>query len=170
MNPTNEKTWSDAESLGASDDVMALLLDQKADTTKRIVAFVIDVVIASILWQVPLVGKVLGLGYILFRDGLDFEFMKGRSMGKKLMGLKPVRSKERPMDLSASVRRNWVFLIGGVAGLLSGVPLIGWLIVLVSVCLGALVSLYEIYLVLTEPEGRRWGDVFAGTRVVQSAE
>ncbi len=113
------------------------------------------------------IGYLLGLliagGYFLVRDGLDVDFMKQRSLGKKVMKLRPVRLDGKPMDLEASIKRNWMF---GVSyfGSVSFLGVIGSLIGLVA----AVVILYECYKVLTDKEGRRWGDELAGTRVIES--
>ena len=166
METLHENVGLDAPAGESSPDVLTLSYDQRALAAKRIVAFLIDLVVAALLWQIPLAGKPLGLVYILLRDGLDLEFMKGRSIGKKLMRLKAVRSNGLPMDLHMSIRRNWVFVIAGIGGFFGAIPLIGWLIVLVAVSAGIAVALMEIYRTMTHPEGRRWGDVLAGTRVV----
>ena len=170
METIKDQTGANSLSSAHSSDILTLTIDQPADPSKRVIAFAIDIVFAAILWQIPVLGKVLGLTYFLIKDGLEVEFMKGRSLGKKLMGLQPVRIKNQPMDISASIKRNWIFVIAGVASFLRGIPLVGWLIVLVSVILGILAALYEIYLVVNNPEGRRWGDIFAGTRVIEAAE
>ena len=99
------------------------------------------------------------------RDGLPLEFMNGRSLGKKFMKLRPTRLDGNPMDLEASIKRNWMF---GVSyfGSVSFLGLIGSLIGLVA----SVVILYECYKVLTDKEGRRWGDELAGTHVIESAD
>ena len=62
----------------------------KADIGKRIVAAIIDAVAAGfvgIILNLILtpVGGLVAAGYWLVRDGLDFDFMKGRSLGKQVM-------------------------------------------------------------------------------------
>jgi len=47
-------------------------------------------------------------------------------------------------------------------------PVIGWVLLPFAVIAGALLALYEVYRVVTDPEGRRWGDALAGTQVVQA--
>ena len=170
METVKEEIEAEAREAKGVNRVLQVIEGRKALLSKRLIAFVIDGIVATVLWQVPLVGKLLGLSYILFRDGLEIEFMKGRSIGKKLMGLKPVRLNKQPMDISASVRRNWVFVIAGVAGLFRGIPLFGVFIVLAAVALGIFVALYELYLVVSDTKGRRWGDFFAGTQIVESTD
>ncbi len=147
----------------------------KPDAVKRFIALFIDGIVAGgVFWALTVstgfstIGYLLGLlvagGYMVVRDGLPLEFMNGRSLGKKLMKLRPTRLDGNPMDLEASIKRNWMF---GVSyfGPVSFLGVIGSLIGLVA----AVVILYECYKVLTDKEGRRWGDELAGTQVIESA-
>jgi uncharacterized RDD family membrane protein YckC len=146
---------------------------QSPDTLKRFLAKFLDGLVASILfWLVvtiipgwtlaALVGAIVAGAYWLVCDGLELDFMRHRSLGKRLLGLAVIRSDGRPMDIEASVRRNWMFAIGWFSQ-----PFGFGLGMLVSLAaLGLLV--YEIYKVLTEPDGHRWGDELAGTRVVEA--
>jgi uncharacterized RDD family membrane protein YckC len=136
------------------------------DTTTRVLAFLIDGVIAGVLSNVPLVGGLLGAGYFVVRDGLTLDVMNERSLGKHLMGLHVERLDGRPMDIETSVRRNWMWGIGPVASTAAAFPLFGGLISFAVALFGLAVGLYEAYLVLTRDDGRRWGDELAGTRVV----
>lgn len=140
----------------------------KADPAKRAIAYLIDSFLAGALGVLgglflSSVGGLLGAGYMLLRDGLDVEFMDRRSIGKRLLNLRPVRLDGQPMNLEASLRRNWMFALGGLA---YGFFWLG-LGKLISLA-GALIALYEIYRVLTTPDGRRWGDELAGTQVVNA--
>ena len=143
----------------------------KADVTKRFIALLIDGVIASVLsWAIPVVGGLLGGAYILLRDGLDVEYLRGRSLGKSLMKLKVVRDDGRPMDLGTSVRRNWTLSICLLITVLMVIPILGWIIVPLASIVGLILAVLEIYFVMTDAEGRRYGDRFAGTRIVESAD
>ncbi len=93
----------------------------KADPVKRFVAVFIDSCIAgipafvfsAIFAFMGLRGVGLGLflmiggAYMLVRDGLAYDFADGRSVGKKIMKLRPVRLDGGAMDMDASIRRNW---------------------------------------------------------------
>lgn len=151
-------------------DAMTATLAPKADLTKRAIAAVIDFVLASLLSRIPFVGWFAGIGYILVRDGLDVELINRQSIGKKIMGLKTVRLDGEAMDIAASVRRNWMFALGTLAGLFFWVPVLGFLAVMIAAFVSFLIAVYEIYLVFTESEGRRWGDSFAGTKVIEIDE
>lgn len=148
----------------------------RPDTTKRLLAKFIDFVVAAVLsWIVALIvpgwltGALLGAvaagAYLLVCDGLDVEFMRRRSLGKKVMGLNVVRVDGGAMDPATSARRNWMFtlgyfgqaLTGGVWGVAALLSLVGF---------GLLV--YETYRVVTDPAGRRWGDELGATRVVEA--
>lgn len=136
----------------------------KADNVKRFVAFIIDAVIASVLTSViPVLGGVLGGLYMLLRDGFDFEFMRYRSLGKRLMGLRPVLVGGGAMTMQVSMRRNWPFAFS----ILTIIPVLGFIL---AVVIAPILGVIEGVLVLTNPEGRRFGDQFAGTKVIESAD
>ena len=153
----------------------------KPDSAKRFLALFIDGIIAGVIygllsavvtaivpgnivtkiWVGALIGGLGGGAYMLLRDGLDIDFMKGRSLGKKVMKLRPERIDGGPMTMETSIKRNWTLCLG----YLGAIPVVGWILGLASLGLGV----YEIYKVLTDPAGRRWGDELAGTKVVETA-
>lgn len=142
----------------------------KADLTKRFVAMLIDSVLAYAIGFVPVIGGIIGAAYMVVRDGLDLDFMKQRSIGKHIMKLRPVHLDGQPMDLEASFRRNWMFGLGALVPLLLFIPILGWILI-PFVGLAALgLGLFELYKVLTDEEGRRWGDDLARTKVVEVDE
>ena len=143
----------------------------KADTGKRALAFIIDIAIAWLLSAVipTFIGPMLGALYLLLRDGFAFEYMDGRSLGKRLIGLRPVRLDGGKVDLATSASRNWTIALASLAG---SFGIFGVLITLGLVLLlifgGAILQLIEIVLTLTDPDGRRLGDKFAGTMVIDA--
>ncbi len=137
---------------------------RKADLLKRFIAAVIDAVLAGIVSFVPVIGGLVGAAYMLLRDGLEIDFMDGRSLGKKIMKLRPVRLDGGPMDIATSVKRNIPFAIGPVIMI---VPVIGWII---GPMVAIVVDLVESVLVLTDPQGRRIGDKMAETMVIEVDE
>lgn len=143
----------------------------KADAGKRAVALIIDAVIAFVVGLVPYVGWLAGAAYWLCRDGLEFDFADRRSIGKKVMKLRPVRLDGRPMDLGTSVRRNWMFALGAAFGLVAMIPVLGWILAVLLVVpflLAALgLGIFELIKVITDPKGRRLGDTMAGTQVIE---
>ncbi len=146
---------------------------KKADPVKRFLAVFIDGLIAAMMSLVlgvviPVLGfflgALLGAAYMLVRDGLTLEFMDQRSLGKKLLKLRPVRLDGSRLDLNDSMKRNWVF---AVPNGLQAIPILGQIL---GSLLGIVLGIVECILVLTDPEGRRWGDKLANTRVIEVDE
>jgi uncharacterized RDD family membrane protein YckC len=149
----------------------------KTDLAKRFLAYLIDVIPAIIIGVIfglipfiggPIAGIVVG-GYWLVRDGLDLDFADKRSIGKKVMKLRPVRLDGQPMDMNTSVKRNLPLAIYCVGYLLWVVPVLGHLVSLPIFAIGGIIMFIEAVLVATDAEGRRWGDKMAGTKVVEVA-
>ena len=140
----------------------------RADLGKRFLAALIDAVITVVISFVPLVGGLAASAYWLVRDGMELEFMDRRSIGKKVMKLRPVTLDGSPMDLVTSAKRNWIFAIGGIAQLFA-VTIIGIVIAIPLAMAAIALGLIEIVLVLTDPEGRRLGDKWAGTKVIETS-
>jgi len=140
------------------------------DTLTRFVAFLIDAVAVALIGLVPIIGGLAGIAYVLFRDGLDIEFMQRRSLGKKLMKLTVVRTDGLPMDPMTSAQRNWPLVFGSLAQILVYIPVIGWILIPFVVLAGAVLVIIEVVRIVTSPDGRRLGDGYAGTRVVTAAE
>lgn len=140
---------------------------EKVDSVTRFLALLIDGVIAGVLSFVPFVGGVAGAAYLVVRDGLDVEFMDRRSLGKQIMNLQVVRLDGQPMDIETSARRNWMWGVGGITAALAYIPILGWVLVPIVALIGLAIGLYEGYRVLTDPEGRRWGDQIGQTKVIK---
>ena len=142
----------------------------KPDTGKRIVAAVIDCVVAVVLNFIPAIGGLVAAGYWLVRDGMEIDFMDRRSIGKKVMKLRPIRLDGQPMDIDTSARRNWMFALGGVAWFLKSIPIFGWLLLPIVGLAALALGFYELYRVISDPQGRRLGDTMAGTKVIEVAD
>ncbi len=143
----------------------------KADLGKRLIAGIIDAVVAGVLGFVPVIGWLAGTAYWLVRDGLEVDFMRGRSLGKKVMKLRPVRLDGGPMNIETSLRRNWPFAISGVAAFfIYTLPVLGWFIGALIGLAGFAIGIIELVLVITDPEGRRLGDKTGDTKVVESVD
>lgn len=132
---------------------------KKADTFQRFFAYAIDAIISNLCGMIPIVGGIIGFLYMLLRDGL----MDGQSIGKKVLGLKTMTG-FGPATYSDSVKRNIIFAI---PNLVMVIPFIGWII---GVILELIIWVVEIYRVVTDPYGRRYGDEWAGTQVVSVNE
>ncbi len=142
----------------------------KADLGKRALAMLIDGVIGAVLSMIMWIGPLLSAAYFVTRDGLDFDFMKGRSLGKRVMKLRPVRLDGGDMDLETSFRRNWMFGLGAVSFFFEPIPILGLIVAFFVGIAGLAIGLFEIYKVFSDGEGRRWGDSMGNTKVIETAE
>jgi uncharacterized RDD family membrane protein YckC len=125
------------------------ILDQPETTStaanasdgNRIVAYLIDAILASVLSFVPYIGIVLVIGYFLTRDALPF--LDGQSVGKKVMKIRAVTEDGAPLtnNWGASIIRNIALII-------------------------PLFPLVELIVLLTNAKKQRLGDQWAKTRVV----
>lgn len=115
-------------------------------------------------------GLLLGAAYLLLRDGLPYADWGPRSLGKRWLGIRPYRLDGEPLTWAVSARRNatvagaagvWalLYLIGGYRGLPFGEVLL---------VLGLLLVAVEAVLVAVDPVGRRLGDRWARTRVIEA--
>ncbi|MBU0993811.1 MAG: RDD family protein [Proteobacteria bacterium] len=137
----------------------------KADPVKRVIAFVIDSVIAVMIGVIPVFGGILGGLFFLFRDALPVEWLESRSPGKRLIGLDIVKRDTNAgvLDYADSAKRNWMFALN----LMIAVPVLGWMIAPLIVVAGPLLVLLETYRVFADDEGKRIGDLIAGTMVIE---
>lgn len=138
----------------------------KADLGKRFVAALIDGILAGIVGVLPF-GGFIGAAYMLVRDGLEFDFMKHRSIGKQVMKLHLVTATGAPMDIMTSVKRNWMFAFGALTSALVYIPILGWALIPLVGLAALVLGVIEIVLVLTDAQGRRFGDKMAATTVVE---
>ena len=119
-------------------------------------------------------GSLISLGYILGRDIVAGD----RSIGKKIQDIRVVTTTGAPIDFMTSARRNGIFAIGAALGLLSStlqlIPCLGDAVACMLMPLTMLgfvvavgAAIYEILQITQQPEGIRFGDKTAGTRVVR---
>lgn len=169
----------------------------KAAPGKRLVAILIDGAIFMVLNVIPVLGTLVGAAYILTRDSLVYtltgnEDFRNRSIGKKLMGLRVVRTGSLDnVDLATSIKRNFIFVINIILLAIGVVTAIGislvmslapasvsgvtedFLVVVLYLALAvfAVVTILpvpvECMAVLISPRGLRVGDLLAGTQVVE---
>jgi uncharacterized RDD family membrane protein YckC len=131
---------------------------RRARYLSRLVGKTADLIVAMSLWHLPgAAGVFASLFYVLMCDG----FPGGRSIGKRLSGLKVVRIDREGMDFPSSLMRN-----GTVAApfLLYLFPVIGPFL---AYTVGLAILLIETYLGFYDPDGQRAGDTFAETLVVE---
>lgn len=120
------------------------------------------------------IGSLVILGYVLGRDALA----NGRSLGKKTQDLKVVGATGAPIGLEESVRRNAIFAVGPILGVVSStlglIPFVGAAVNCLLTPLYLLGSLatfgaaiVEVVKIIQDPAGIRFGDQYARTRVVR---
>lgn len=128
---------------------------RRAGLLLRAAARILDLIlIAAVIEVIPRAGFLAGLAYLLLGDGL----FDGRSLGKKVIGLKVVSiSTFEPCTFRASLLRNSTLGLGYLLGL---IPWIGWIVFPV-------IAAIEFILILGNTEGRRLGDEIAGTIVIE---
>ena len=138
----------------------------KAGFLNRIIARTIDFIIVAALYEViPRVGFFAGLTYLLIADGL----FEGRSVGKKLIGLRVIiynkADKVTACSFKESIYRNFPFAVGFmVFGIFNIMPIIGWIFSFIA---AAVVVLFESLILLGSEKGMRLGDELAKTHVIE---
>lgn len=116
-----------------------------ASMGNRIVAVLIDGLIAAAISLVPIIGWIVGVAYFITRDALPF--LDGQSVGKKAMKLRAVDAttgKPLTNQWGPSVVRNIVLYI-------------------------PFFFIVELIVLANNKEGQRLGDQWAKTRVVTCA-
>ncbi|MFW6035616.1 MAG: RDD family protein [Halothermotrichaceae bacterium] len=140
----------------------------KTDLMPRCAAALIDGVIAWIPSLIPFIGFLLGGIYILCKDSIMYQITKdenwqNKSIGKKVLNLEVANLDGGNIDLKLSAKRNIPLAIGT---LIAVIPIIGWAI---GAIIGFILGVIELILVLTDDNGRRLGDKFANTQVIEVA-
>ncbi len=138
----------------------------RTESFNRLIARAIDIVIVLALMEIiPGVGYLAGFTYLLLADGL----FKGRSIGKKLLGIKVVisdKNSEEGLEISykESIFRNFPFAAAYLlAGIFWHIPVVGEFLSFIVV---AAVLVLESLIMLGSEKGKRFGDEVAKTQVV----
>ncbi len=129
----------------------------KADLLLRTVAKILDfIIICAVLEIVPRAGFFAGLAYLLLGDG----FFEGRSLGKKLIGLRVVSADTHtPCTFRNSIIRNSTL---GIGFLFIKISWVGWIAL-------SIISIFEFIMLLGSSNKMRIGDELAKTIVVESS-
>ena len=117
---------------------------------------------------------ILTLGYVLGRDVLAGD----RSLGKKLMEIRVLTTRNAAIGFMESLKRNGIFAVGSTLNLVRAtfqlVPCLGDAVAclmlplfFLSWLIGIAAVIVEVVKIVTQPDGRRFGDEWAGTRVVR---
>lgn len=112
-------------------------------------------------------GSLIGSAYMLLRDALPYaltqnEAWRNKSVGKRLLNLEVDSAAGQTVDWAVSAKRNLPFVAGNLAA---------WMPTFVGPLVGiaaGLIVIAEIVLVLSDSEGRRLGDRWAETQVIQA--
>lgn len=130
-------------------------VSQRAGLLIRVVSKFIDIMLVFAAAEaLPRAGWFAGLGYMLIGDGL----FEGRSLGKRLTGLRVVSEDGSPCSMRDSILRNSTI---GAALLLWKIPLLGWI-------LAVIVAAFEFVVLFGSKDGRRLGDEVAKTYVIET--
>jgi uncharacterized RDD family membrane protein YckC len=131
---------------------------KRAGLLLRTVAKILDfIIIAAAVEVVPTAGFFAGLAYLLIGDGL----FDGRSLGKKLIGLRVVSADTNiPCTFRDSILRNSTL---GIGFLFYKVLWLGWMLII-------LISIIEFIILLGSKDGKRFGDEIAKTVVIESPQ
>lgn len=136
---------------------------QTSSPLSRSLARAVDVLLAAAIFlMLRWIGSFLGAAgaavFVALQDG----FGSGQSFGKRLFELKVVDESTRlPCTMEQSIRRN---AVGAFTAFLLGFEVTRPL----GVILGIAAIGVETYLFLTSGSGVRFGDVYSGTRVIET--
>jgi uncharacterized RDD family membrane protein YckC len=130
-------------------------MQRAASLLVRAVSKAVDfILIFAAAEALPKAGWLAGLAYLLVGDGLE----GGRSVGKRLTGLRVINESGGACSIRNSMIRNSTLALGLV---LWKLPAVGWLL------LTAVIAL-ECIMVLGSDRKRRLGDELAHTSVVET--
>jgi len=168
--PTASYAWGD--------DPVPTAGTRPANVGKRVGAYIIDIVLLTIVFVI--VGVIVGLGsgpvpstpeavsagqsymYSVITAALTLAYFalleagSGQTLAKRMLGIKVVMADGSPVTLEASFKRRVLFVIGSV------IPLIGALISF-GVPLAALITAIQ-----DEPDNQGFHDRWATTRVIDA--
>ncbi|HET6900031.1 MAG TPA: RDD family protein [Vicinamibacteria bacterium] len=124
--------------------------------------------VISFLWS------LVALAFVLGRDLLAGD----RSIGKKVQNIRVVTVTGQPIGPVESAKRNGIFAIGAALSVLSAtlglVPCLGDVVrclllpvLFLGMLIGLAAAIYELIQITQRPDGVRYGDQLAGTRVVR---
>ncbi len=142
---------------------------EKANPNKRVCAILIDTVVVTII-QILLINALRGIlgvvDLLLFTVFVLKDSYQGQSPGKMLVGLKVVDLNGNPISYNASFKRNiifsWVYLI---VLLPASEPATAFLYLGLGV-IQLVIAVTEYLKCTYSKDGRRFGDIFAATKVV----
>lgn len=165
MTEENKKEETNNNSNKPLDESSVVNPFPKVDLFDRLSAKFIDFVIAAMLAVYhPIVGVLAAITYILLSDAL----MGGRSVGKRLIGLKTVIIGDGingdACDIRRSMIRNSLFAIAMLFYMIvHWIPYLGNLLSVLAI---VAIASYEIFRLYNDEHGLRLGDILSETAVV----
>lgn len=143
----------------------------KAPIVQRVTAALIDLLIGLVpgLFFIFLgqqaVAVIILMLYVLLRDGMMIPPLGHQSVGKKLVKLhvEVEASGSSKLDPVTSVKRNAIPGAGLALCLIVGLVTESWLI---AAAIAAVAAGVELVLAAQDPNGLRYGDKLAGTKVL----
>jgi len=151
-------------------------MNRKADPVRRVIALLIDMFLAGIVYEIldlvlfNSLALLVAWALILMRDA---PLLPMGSPGKKVMGIKALRTDGKPLCMVTSFKRNLPLVLGYVAHIFflfafSLAPHFGrFLAETLASCVFLLILGTEAWKIFTDPAGARLGDILAGTQVVE---
>jgi uncharacterized RDD family membrane protein YckC len=143
-----------------------------ADLRRRFLARVCDALLAALPFalfgptRLPLTATLCAAAILLCNDGL---FGPGRSLGKRLLGLRVIVLRTRqPGDTTASMRRNLLFAVAILPAAIGGPRSIYWALA-ATIAMTAIESAAALGVLQRDLGKRRLGDLFAGTQVIDAS-
>ncbi len=157
----------------------------KVDTSRRLVALIIDVFVCYMagvaVTLIPFVNRMLPLPLVMAVAFLARDFVfAGRGVGKNLMGFQVVDATTGiPASLIQSFLRNIIlimpFIVLGVVSFLLNIAPLGWINNVVMQIVNIAGSAYvlivlpmECYRSFMRPDSLRKGDEIAGTMIIEA--
>lgn len=137
----------------------------KADVAHRLLAKFIDLLIFSALALIlEPVGLFAGLTYILIADG----FQQGRSVGKKIIGLRTIVIRPDAAGIpcrwkDSMVRNGPIAIALFLSSFYFWLGFFGFILFLG----GLLIIIFELYFIITDDRGLRLGDIIANSQVLE---
>ncbi len=140
-------------------------MNNKADLFPRFLAALIDSLIGWVFVVIPIVGAIVSVLYLLFKDALPYQVFKedkwkNKSIGKEIMNIKIDYHQGEVVDMTVSAKRNIPLTIGS---LITIIPLLGWVI---GPIVGLIFAIIELVLIVTDSDSRRLGDRWGNTTVI----
>jgi uncharacterized RDD family membrane protein YckC len=126
--------------------------------SERMLAFLIDYLIAFAFYFIPHIGPFLSFTYLIFRDGI--KFLGFKSIGKRIMRIRVINENINSSKLWISFKRNIIFLPDVLL-------ILPYNVKYAVLILNLLLIMIEVYFLYTTSDHQRLGDHVADTVVIE---